>query len=65
MILDFRGRALRRTIGFLPGYTLVCEVLPGIDAINLVGSETVGKVDDDKKSDAAPVDADVRMRRAA
>ena len=63
MILDFRGRALRRTIGFVPGFTLVREVLPEIDALSLVGSETVGKLEDDGEDDAAR-NRD-RMRRAA
>lgn len=60
MILDSKGRKLKRTIGFVGGFVPVRKALPLADVLSVVGFE-VPLEKDDEESDAAPRQ---RMRRA-
>ena len=65
MILDSHGNPLKRSIGFIRRYEPVGVARALIGALYVVGVEVPLVEDDDGEDDAAPVDADVRMRRAA
>jgi hypothetical protein len=65
MILDSHGTPLKRSIGFIRRYEPVRKTAL-IGALYVVGLEVPQiEEDDEEEEDAAPVDADVRMRRAA
>jgi hypothetical protein len=65
MILDSHGAPLKRSIGFIRRYEPVGVARALIGALYVVGVEVPRIEDDDEEADAAPVDADMRMRRAA
>ena len=62
MILDSKGRPLKRTIGFVRAYEPVRKALPVIDSLDVVGFEVPLKKEKEEEADAAAVAK--RMRRA-
>lgn len=60
LILDSRGRPLKRTAGFIRSYVPARPSLPLVEALNVVGFE-MPRVEEDEGGDAARTQE--RMRR--
>ncbi len=61
MILDFAGRPLKRTAGFIRDYVPARPALPLVDALYVVGIEVPPVEEDEDEGDAARTQQ--RMRR--